>query len=204
MYKRRKEHPNVEDTAPVATEGALLAQLQTATDSGLNDAETVEIERDEEFLDEEAARSPKGKSTESSVSKFQTMAQKHAEEKERVKTSADAKMRIRLRKMSRLEAAADQEAAKAADLAIKLEEVEQEAASTQFDLSAKLESTTKELVEVAQEKEFLQSKLAELTEELGRLQVNNQPSTDVASEDGDFQLPTPSPHNKHACVDSDS
>ena len=74
--------------------------------SGLNDASIVEIGQDEEFADEEATRPPKQGSFNSSVaSELKSMAQKHAEEIERFKISAEAKMKIRERKISRQEQA---------------------------------------------------------------------------------------------------
>jgi hypothetical protein len=192
---------NVGDTAPVASEAALLAQLQAATDEGSNDASTLEISLDEDFVDEEAARPPKEKGPDSSAtSELETMAQKHAEEIERFKLSTKAKMKKHKRKVIHLETAAKEEASKAADLALKLEEAEREA-GTAADLELKLEEAKQEAakaVELAQDKEALETKLAELSEELGRLQENSKPSTDAAGEDSNFQIATPPPHGSSA------
>ena len=56
----KEEGSIVKDTASVASEAALLAQLQAETvESGLNDAGTADIDPDDvEFVDEEAARPP--------------------------------------------------------------------------------------------------------------------------------------------------
>ena len=187
----KEEGSIVKDIASVASEAALLAQLQAETvESGLNDAGTAEIDPDDvEFVDKEAARPPVETSPETSaVSELETMAQKHAEEIERFKLSTEAKMKIRLRKMNRLETTAEQEAAKAADYAAQLEEAKQEA-----------KSKASKLVEVTENQDALQTKVAELTEELGRLQDNrNMSIDDAASEDEDSQLPRPSTHKRRA------
>jgi len=78
----------------------------TSITSGLIDASVVEIGQDVEFADEEAARPPTKKSSESLVQgELETLAQKHAAEFERFKISAEAKMKIRERKISRQEQA---------------------------------------------------------------------------------------------------
>ena len=183
-----KEVSNV--TAAALDETALFAQLHMANDSSLDDAGIEEIDLDVEFEeDEETARAPEIMNRESSaVSELETMAQKHAEEIELVKLSTEAKMKIRQRKIDRLETAAEKEAAKVADLAAKLERAEREA-----------EANAANLVESAQSQEYLQAKVAELTEELGRLQEKSKTSTDDATiEVDDSHLPTPSSHDKHA------
>ena len=173
----KEEGSIVKDIASVASEAALLAQLQAETvESGLNDAGTAEIDPDDvEFVDKEAARPPVETSPETSaVSELETMAQKHAEEIERFKLSTEAKMKIRLRKMNRLETTAEQEAAKAADYAAQLEEAKQEA-----------KSKASKLVEVTENQDALQTKVAV---------QDKKPSMDAASDDDeDFQLPTLSP-----------
>ena len=149
--------------------------METVKNCGLNEAGAAENDPDDvEFAYEEAARPPMEKSPKSSaVSKPETMAQKDVEEFERFKVSTEAKMKIRQRKMNRLEAAVQQEAAKAADYAAKLVKAKRDA-----------ESNASKLVEVVQSQEALQTKVAELTKELGRLQ-DKKPSADAASDDDD-------------------
>jgi len=179
------ERSNVNETDDVANEAA----LQAANNGGVDDTGIAEVDIDLEFVEEEALRPPMKESPESStVSELEIMAQKHAEEIEYVKLSTEAKMKIRQRKISRLETAAEIESAKAADLTVKLVEAKQEA-----------ESKASHLVEVTQNQDYLQAKVAELTEELGRLQDNrNMSIDDAASEDEDSQLPRPSTHKRRA------
>ena len=192
---------NANDSASVAGEAALLAQLQAGTDDGSNDADVVEISLDDDFVDEEAARPTKEKKSKlSTASDFETVAQKRAEEFERFKLSTAAKLKKRQKKISKLETAAKEEAAKAADLEVKLEEAKEEAA-TAADLAMKFEEAKQEaemkasdLLEVAHDKEALENRVAELTEKLSRLQEKDQAPTDAASEDNNCQqLPTPLP-----------
>ena len=136
-------------TSSVASEAALLAQIQAASDNAMEDASTVET-ADVGFADEEAA------------SELETMAKKHVKEIERFKLSTEAKMKIRQRKISRLE---------------------------------------REAAQVYQEREALHNKVAELSEELLRLQGNSElskPSTGCASEDDNSRLPMPPPHGNIA------
>ena len=168
-----KEHSNdTTEAASVASEAALLAQLQATSDGDLNNVDSMKVSQHEEFMDEEAAHSLKKERFDSTaVSELETMKQKHAEEIARFKLSSESRMKMRQRKIIRLE----QEAAKAADLALKLE------------------STAKELAVVSQDKEVLQTKVAELSRKVGISQAG-----DAVSEDSDFQLPKPSPHNRGA------
>jgi polyhydroxyalkanoate synthesis regulator phasin len=176
VYKRHKAaHNNGSDkkwrsnekgTGSVRSEATLLTQLQTTTDHCL-DPGAMENGKDVEFADEEATKPPKGMGSNSSeANDIETMSQNYVDE------------------INRLETAAEQEAAKAAGLAAKLEELEHEAVPKASDF-----------VEMAQDKEALQTKVAELIEELGRLQDNSKSSTGAASEDNDIQLPMPPPQH---------
>ena len=164
----KKWRSNDKDTGSVTREAILLTQLQTTTDHGL-DPGAMENGKDVKFADEEATKPPKGMGSNSSDSNdIETMLQNYVDE------------------INRLETAAEQEAAKAAGLAAKLEELEHEAVSKASDF-----------VEMAQDKEALQTKVTELIEELGRLQDNSKSSTGAASEDDDIKLSMPPPqHDK--------
>ena len=164
----KKRRSNDKGTASVTSEASLLTQLQTMTDDGLDDAGVMENGEDVEFADEEATKPPKVMDSNSSeASDVETMSQNYTNE------------------TNRLEMAAEQEAAKAASLAAKLEELEHET-----------ESKASDFVEMAQDKEALQTKVAELIEELGRLQDNSKSSKGAASESDDILLPMPPPHDK--------
>lgn len=57
-----EEHSNVAEATSMTSEAALLAQLQATTDSSSNDANNIVICPDDlEFMDDEAAQSPKEK-----------------------------------------------------------------------------------------------------------------------------------------------
>jgi len=194
----KEEGSNSNNTASAASEAALLVQLQEATENGSYGVSTVEIGPvlvGAEFIDEEAALSLEENNADTSAAnELEIMAQKHAEEIERFKLSTEAKMKIRQRKIGRLE----QEAAKVGDLAAKLEKSNQEIAKA-ADLAMKLEEARQEAVQMTQDRKALHSTVAELREELSRLKNNSKPSTDAASEDHNLQpTPVPAPHDRRA------
>jgi len=157
VYKKCKAAPNDGGDGNAGSNHKNTAPIT----SGLNDASIVEIGQDVEFIDEETARPLEEKNSGPKItSELETMARKHAEEIERFKISAEAKMKIRERKISRQEKA-------------KLEEV------TQYNKD-------------------LQSEVAELKDKVSRQQGNSKLSTEVTSEDNDFQVSTPSPHDKRS------
>ena len=100
----------------------------------MSDAGPTKVDLDVESVGEMVACSPGEKSTEHSLNELADSIAK--KEIERYKISAEAKMKIRQRKISRLESAAEEQAAKMADLAARLEEVTQDKEALEQDKTA--------------------------------------------------------------------
>ena len=140
VHKKSKALKNAADVTTEAAFGAenpylsYLAALQGEADRSYDNTSSIEIASSNvEFEDEEAALSPKGKSSDSSAgSELETLPKNCADEIELVMLSNDSRLKMRQRETSSLEKAAEQDVAKAAELAAKLEEAEQVAQTKTF------------------------------------------------------------------------